>query len=226
MMRTVTTSFLFFSALVGFTGCGGAGSGADTNTTTAAANVDSATTPSQDNVAVETDSTDADTGANNQAESKPESGGQRTASASSSGGDSLPPPIVRPSDGVVDISFDDIKLPIQEDIVFRPFMLTDRVRELDGKRIRISGYMLPDTKTRGITEFVLLKNTECKFGPGGQADHLLSVKMVAGEDTRFRDDPISVEGTLTIKPFQGPDGNTWSIYDLACERVTRYQTRR
>ena len=77
-----------------------------------------------------------------------------------------------------------------------------------------------------IWKVKMLKNTECKFGPGGQADHLLSVKMIPGEDTRFRDDPISVEGTLIIKPFQGPDGNTWSIYDLTCERVTRYQTRR
>ena len=130
------------------------------------------------------------------------------------------------NDDVLDISFEDIKLPIQEDMVFRPFMLTDRVKELDGKRIRISGYMLPDTRTKGIKQFVLLKNTECKFGPGGQADHLLNVLMVEGQDARFRSEPISIEGRLTVKPFQGPDGNTWSIYDVACDRVTRYRPRR
>ena len=129
-------------------------------------------------------------------------------------------------EAVVDISFDDIKLPMQEDMVFRPFMLTERVKELDGKRIRISGYMLPDTRTKGIKQFVLLKNTECKFGPGGQADHLLNVLMIEGEDARFRSEPISIEGRLFVKPFQGPDGNTWSIYDVACERVTRYRPRR
>ena len=111
-------------------------------------------------------------------------------------------------------------------MVFRPFMLTDRAKELDGKRIRISGYMLPDSKTKGIKQFVLLKNTECKFGPGGQADHLVNVLMTAGNDAKFREDPVSVEGTLTIKPFTGPDGNTWSIYDLACDNVVRYRPRR
>ena len=232
MMRTVTTSLLLLAALFGFTGCGDAGFDRDTNSTATAANANRATTPAEDNVASETESATADSDANDQVaaepepEPEPESSGQQPPSASNSIDHFLPPPSGRPSKGVVDISFEDIRLPIQEDMVFRPFMLTDRARELDGKRIRISGYMLPDTKTRGITEFVLLKNTECKFGPGGQADHLLSVKMIPGEDTRFRDDPISVEGTLIIKPFQGPDGNTWSIYDLTCERVSRYQTRR
>lgn len=131
-----------------------------------------------------------------------------------------------PTDSVLEISFDDIELPIQQDMVFRPFMLTDRVKELDGKRIRISGYMLPDTRTKGIKQFVLLKNTECKFGPGGQADHLLNVLMVEGEDARYREEPVSIEGRLIVKPFEGPDGNTWSIYDIACDRVTRYRPRR
>ncbi|MCA9151633.1 MAG: DUF3299 domain-containing protein, partial [Planctomycetales bacterium] len=112
-----------------------------------------------------------------------------------------------------EIVFEDIELPIQADIVFRPFMLTDRVKDLDGKRIRISGYMLPDSKTKNIQEFVLLKNTECKFGPGGQADHLLNVLLVPGVTARFEAEAISVEGVFEVNPFTGPDGNTWSIYD-------------
>jgi hypothetical protein len=126
----------------------------------------------------------------------------------------------------IEIVFEDIQLPIQADMVFRPFMLTPRVKELDGQRVRIHGYMLPDSKTKGIRQFVLLKNTECKFGPGGQADHLINVLMVDGVTARFRDDPISVEGVLKVNPFQGPDGNTWSIYDLACDRVETYRPRR
>ncbi len=129
-------------------------------------------------------------------------------------------------DAVVEIVFEDIQLPIQQDMVFRPFMLTDRVRDLDGRRVRIHGYMLPDSKTKGITQFVLLKNTECKFGPGGQADHLINVLMVEGVSAKYRDDPISVQGVLKVNPFQGPDGNTWSIYDLACEQIETYRPRR
>ncbi len=131
-----------------------------------------------------------------------------------------------PRDTLEEITFEDIQLPIQADMVLRPFMLTQRVKDLDGKKIRISGYMLPDVKTKGITQFVLLKNTQCKFGPGGQADHLLNVLMVDGATAKFRADAISVEGVLKINPFQGPDGNTWSIYDLAGERVEAYRPRR
>jgi hypothetical protein len=126
----------------------------------------------------------------------------------------------------IEIVFEDIQLPVQADMVFRPFMLTDRVKELEGKRVRINGYMLPDSRTKGIRQFVLLKNTECKFGPGGQADHLVNVLMTDGVTAKYRDDPIAVEGVLTVNPFEGPDGNTWSIYDLACDHVETYRPRR
>ena len=127
---------------------------------------------------------------------------------------------------LLDITFDDIDLPIQEDMVVRPFMFSDSVKELEGKRIRISGVMLPDSKRRGIKEFVLLKNRECKFGPGGAADHLINVILQDDDTTYYRDDEIEVEGTFSIVPYNGPDGNTWKIYDLACERVAKFRKRR
>ena len=129
-------------------------------------------------------------------------------------------------DEVIDISFDDIELLIQEDIVFRPQMLTARAKELDGKRVRINGFMLPDTKIRNISQFVLLKNLECKFGPGGRADHLLNVMMLDDRAVNFREDAISIEGQIVLNPFNGPDGNTWSIYDFKCTKVEKYRPRR
>lgn len=122
---------------------------------------------------------------------------------------------VRNDDEVIDITFDDVNLQMQADMVFRPFLITDRVRQLEGRRVRIGGVMYATDRTRGITEFVLLKNTECKFGPGGMADHLVSVTLKDGETTTYPGDkPISVEGVLRVNPFQGPDGFTWSVYDL------------
>jgi len=123
---------------------------------------------------------------------------------------------------VVEITFDDLNLNMQPDVVFRPWMLEyndGRAKELDGKRVRVSGYMLPDVQRRGITEFVLLRNKECKFGPGGQADHLVQVIMQKDVTTSFTDRAVTVEGILTIEPFQGLDRNTWKIYDLAGEKV-------
>ena len=127
---------------------------------------------------------------------------------------------------VIDISFDDIDLPIDADMVFRPFMMTERAKSLDGKRVRINGFMLADSKTRGIKQFILVKNTECKFGPGGQADHLVNVDVKIDRGVVHRTDAVSVEGIMTINPFTGVDGNTWSIFDLACEKIEKYKPKR
>lgn len=118
--------------------------------------------------------------------------------------------------GVELITFDDLNLGMQADMVFRDFLLTDRARELDGQKVRIVGYMDGGvSQQKGIKEFVLLKNTECKFGAGGQADHLLRVLLQDGvtvDYTRFG--ALQIEGVLKVSPFNGPDGNTWSVYDL------------
>ena len=125
-----------------------------------------------------------------------------------------------PKSGVVHaITFDDLNCGMQADIVFRPWMLTERVKELDGQRVRIAGYMHPDAKQKGITEFILLRNTECKFGPAGQADHLIQVRLDPGITTSFTTSPIEVVGQLTFKPFNGPDGNTWAIFEMTGESV-------
>ncbi|HMC11390.1 MAG TPA: hypothetical protein VKH44_08875 [Pirellulaceae bacterium] len=115
------------------------------------------------------------------------------------------------------ITWDDLNLGMQADVVFRPFMISahDRVKDLEGKRISIVGYMHGgQSAQRGIKEFILLKNTQCKFGPGGQADHLANVLLRADNSLAFTPSPVKVEGTLKLEPFQGPDGNTWSIYRL------------
>ena len=65
----------------------------------------------------------------------------------------------RPSSEVVDITFEDINLGMQADMAFRPFMLTDRVNELNGRHVRISGYIDGGVaQARGIQEFVLLRS--------------------------------------------------------------------
>jgi hypothetical protein len=121
------------------------------------------------------------------------------------------------------ISFDDLNCGMQADIVFRDWMLTDRVKELDGQVVRVAGYMHPDVKQKGITEFILLRNTECKFGPSGQADHLIRVKLDPGVTTSFSSKPVEVLGKLTVNPFMGPDGKTWSIFDMTGKSVEPYR---
>jgi hypothetical protein len=120
------------------------------------------------------------------------------------------------ADGVEKITFDDLILGMQADMVFRPWMLEvndGRARELEGKRIRLPGVMWGGVKSgKNNKEFVLLRNKECKFGPGGQADHVAVVKMKEGHTADYTPDTVRVEGTLAIEPSQGDDGNTWYIY--------------
>ena len=124
------------------------------------------------------------------------------------------------ADGIEVITFDDLNIGMQADMAFRDFLLTDRVKELDGKRVRLIGYMHGGvSQIKDLTEFVLLQNTQCKFGPGGQADHLVRVMVKPGVSADYATGAIQVEGTLKVAPFQGPDGNTWSVYDMTGEHV-------
>lgn len=130
------------------------------------------------------------------------------------------------SEGVEKITFDDLILGMQADMVFRPWMLESetnggRAKELDGKRVRLGGIMHGAVKsTERNKEFVLLRNKECKFGPGGQADHLTKVFMKDGNTAAYAGDKtVVVEGTLRIEPSMGEDGNTWSIYEIVNAEV-------
>jgi hypothetical protein len=123
-------------------------------------------------------------------------------------------------DGVEKITFDDLILGMEKDMVYRPWMLESetnggRAKELEGKVVRLSGIMHGGVRsTKKNKEFVLLRNKECKFGPGGQADHLAKIFMKDGKTVSYTEETVTVEGTLRIKPEMGDDGNTWSIYEI------------
>jgi hypothetical protein len=126
----------------------------------------------------------------------------------------------RDKDQLRPITFDDLKVNIQADQLFEPWMATDRVRELDGQRVRIRGFFFPAIfQQTGIKSFPLVMNTDCKFGPGEQAHHVILVEMIDGASTSYTVRPIAVTGRLTLAPWTGPDGNTWALYHIAGERV-------
>jgi len=117
-------------------------------------------------------------------------------------------------DKVIEITFSDVNMNMMADMVFRDFLLTDRVRQLEGKRVRVSGVMFSEGDSLKTDEFYLLKNKECKFGRGGQADHLFTVKIKDNKKVKVRVEMMTVEGTFHLNPVMGADGNTWSVFDL------------
>jgi hypothetical protein len=131
-----------------------------------------------------------------------------------------PKPANQRRDETIAITFDDLQLDMKEDTVFRSSMLTDRVKQLDGQRVRIRGFIFPSIfQQNGITSFPLVKNTQCKFGPGGIAHHIIMIDLQPGLSTSYTVRPIAVEGVLTVRPWTGPDGNTWTIYYMVGEKV-------
>src|SRR5205807_706348 len=67
---------------------------------------------------------------------------------------------------VRDVTFDAVKLDMKKGDTFKKSLLTESVKKLDGKPIRIRGYILPSFQQSGIKQFVLVRdNMECCFGP-------------------------------------------------------------
>jgi hypothetical protein len=121
------------------------------------------------------------------------------------------------------ITFADLDLPLDAADDYQPWMLTQRVHDLTGRRVRLSGYMSNGLfQLKNIREFVLMRDLDCCFfGPGATADHLIQVKLAAGTAAvSFTTREIVVEGKLSIAPYVGSDGKTWTVFSIEATQVS------
>ena len=117
-----------------------------------------------------------------------------------------------------EITFDDLKFNIAVGQPFERTMLTPRVEELLGKKVRLAGYILPAFKQTGLKQFVFVRdNMQCCFGPGAALYDCIYVEMNQGKSTNFSIAPVYVEGTLSIQERRGLEGEFLAIYHLAAE---------
>ena len=133
-------------------------------------------------------------------------------SVPASDADQPPMALVKP-DAVHPISYDDLNLSMEPDTLFQDWMLTQRVRDLDGQRVRITGFMLPSYESQNIKQFVMLREKECPYGPGGQAHHVIAVTMQRAS-AHYTADAITVEGVFSVRPFTGDNDKTWAMYAM------------
>jgi hypothetical protein len=137
----------------------------------------------------------------------------------------IPPAAARPqgeapASGLRDITFDDIKLGLEKGAPFTRDVLTPRVNELAGTRVRIRGYILPSFQQRGLAQFVLVRdNQECCFGPGAALHDCIVVRMEPGKTAEFSIRPVAVTGGFRVEELRGPDGSHLAIYALDGESV-------
>ena len=129
-----------------------------------------------------------------------------------------------------DIAFDDLQFDIEKDAAFDKSKLTETIRFLDGRKVKLRGYILPSTlfKETNIEEFVLVRdNQECCFGPGAALFDCVKVEMIPGKTTDFVTRPVTVEGKFVIDdesyrypPGVGPDGAThFAVFRIEGVRV-------
>ncbi len=119
-----------------------------------------------------------------------------------------------------DVTFDDLLLDLKKDDPFKPELLTDKVKKLDGRTIKIRGYILPGFQQAGIKQFVLVRdNMQCCFGPGAALHDCILVEMVGDATAEFTVTPVSVEGKFTVREVLGPDGKHLAIYHLDAKTV-------
>jgi hypothetical protein len=121
---------------------------------------------------------------------------------------------------VRDVTFDDIKFAMEKGDPFDRSLLTESIVKLEGKPIRIRGYILPSFQQTGITQFVLVRdNMECCFGPGAALFDCIIVQMTEDATATFSVRPVTVEGTFSVKELKGLDGNHLAIYHMDATRV-------
>jgi hypothetical protein len=131
------------------------------------------------------------------------------------------PPAVATGDGRVrEITFDDLKLPLEKGEPFNRGILPPAVDALQGHSVRIRGYILPSFQQRGITQFVLVRdNMECCFGPGALLHDCVVVRMRPGKSADFSIRPVAVAGSFRIEELKGPDGKHLAVYAIDGDAV-------
>ena len=120
--------------------------------------------------------------------------------------------------GALRVSFDDLDLlkvcnmePVVENAVdFMP----DWLKGLDGKSVRIRGFMYPTYETEGIERFVLARDNQiCCFGRDPKIYDLVQIDMKQGKTTHYipATRAFDVVGTLKIHMLT-QDGKPYGLY--------------
>ncbi|GAB4136555.1 MAG: hypothetical protein Tsb009_03680 [Planctomycetaceae bacterium] len=94
-------------------------------------------------------------------------------------------------------------------------MFPDWLKNLDGKRIRIRGFMSPSFKSTGLTSFLMGRdNKACCFPGRAKIYDLFPVKLRDGVTTEYiQNRPFDVVGVFQIKPWQ-EDGEWLRLYQI------------
>ena len=115
----------------------------------------------------------------------------------------------------IDLTFDNIKFDMEKGTAFQREMLTEEIKNLHGKTVRLRGFIKPGARQKDLKKFVFVRDDkECCFGPGAAIFDCVLVQMEKENPTDFTVRPVTIEGKFYLKEYKGPDGNTWAIYRM------------
>ena len=123
-------------------------------------------------------------------------------------------------DGAVRVTYDDLDLlkvlnmdPVTPEA---PKLMPAWLKGLNGKRIRIRGFMSPAFQQRGITSFLMGRdNKACCFPGRAKVYDLFPVKLRKGVTTNYiQGRPFDVVGIFYVKPWI-EDGQVFQVYEIA-----------
>ncbi|MFN9334107.1 MAG: DUF3299 domain-containing protein [Planctomycetota bacterium] len=94
-----------------------------------------------------------------------------------------------------------------------------RVKELDGKKVLMTGFMLPIDEVQNIKEFLLVKSLwSCCYGQPPDIPGIVRVVMPKGKTTDYFFDPLKIVGTFKVEATV-MDGYCVDIYQLHVESL-------
>ncbi len=119
----------------------------------------------------------------------------------------------------MEIKFDDLEFDLKKGEKFSAEMLSDRVKSLDGRSVRLSGYILPTSvfSQSNINRFVLVRhNRECCFGSSVSLYDCVVVEMQGGKTIDFVSRPVTIHGKFVIdtKSYRNVGGRSPSYYAI------------
>jgi len=124
------------------------------------------------------------------------------------------------------VTFDDLDLlkvcnmePVPPDVMN---YLPDWLKNLNGQKIILRGWMFPSGRQEGISSFMFVRdNGICCFGRDPKVYDKLAVTMHPNMTTSYiAGRPFDVEATLLIEPdIEGPEEGMWWLYHLEDARV-------
>jgi len=126
----------------------------------------------------------------------------------------------------VRVSYDDIDLlkvlnmdPVPTDAVSH---FPDWLSELDGKRVRIRGFMFPTYEASGITRFTMARdNGICCFVRKPKIYDIIDIQLAEGEETDYIEGrPFDVEGIFRIEP-EADETELYRLYKIDNAKVLR-----